>query len=699
MNVIRSVGMKQLLSRVGRWDHSCELLLSAGLVGFLVLWVLLAGAPLSIGGLLLLATYVAGGCLWTSIAQFSWPSRSSCLAYYPIGFGISTGLCTLLLLARLGLICSLLLAMLIAVVVCFVAPWSGRQSSLFQNDEKNVRNLGACLLISGASLLLLTALFSSQLQSASTLTSLAGDTSLLAWNDYIAHARTTLEIATAQFGGLPQSSLNPQLRVSPYHYGHYILPALLLNQGLSVSSLQAYTALAPAFGAFLLLMPILERFRLAGIARIVEVLPFSSAAMLAYSAWLHFAADTFVDPIWLLVAGPGTMYAAAVLLSLLQIYVTRSPCIKGRDLVSLVVVVGMLLLLHKIHLLHSFAIFLLLLLVVGFCAADGNALAPSGWRWLGIRRNRYLSAAAAGSFLLLSANFALQMNREHMVKDFLANALKFTEYFSGLTFDTYNISGYAFSAADILYLLVCSLVGIAVMAGPLFGMAVLLSRHPSLERNPLSPDVAMDRLLLALLGSLLIAIFLAPVPPWWPDSSEFQNRVWPVLWSIALWFLAGLRLPVDAPALRFFMIALQVIVLIGCVQLVPTSKRLSITAASKISDAYPTIMPLSAKRIALELQATNPSYRFFASKEPFGSRDNELYALTLSALSGRLPLYAMPNQQALKGSPSIQADWREAVSMSAAACSGQARIGALDRRRSLVAAVEQGPIQFVAVCR
>jgi hypothetical protein len=316
-----------------------------------------------------------------------------------------------------------------------------------------------------------------------------------------------------------------------------------------------------------------------------------------------------------------------------------------------------------------------------------------------MRCNPYLFAAAAGSLFLLTVNVTLRMNREHMVKDFLANALKFTEYFSGLTFDSYNISGYAFSAADILYLLGCSLVGLLVMAGPLFGVAVVLSRHPSLERNPLSPDVAMDRLLLALLGSLLIAVFLAPVPPSWTDSSEFQNRVWPVLWSIALWFLAGLRLPVDTPALRFLMIALQVIVLIGCVQLVPTSKRLSITAASKISDAYPTIMPLSAKRIALELQATNPSYRFFASKEPFGSRDNEWYALTLSALSGRFPLYVMPNHQALKGSPSIQADWREAVSMSAAACSGQSLTGALDRRRSLVAAVEQGPIQFVAVCR
>ena len=682
-----------------RWNCSDQLLLAIAMLSFLALWVRLAGTPLSMGGLLLLATYIAGGLLWTTISQLSWPSRSSCLAYCPIGFGMSTGLCALCLPLSLGLVYSLLLSTLFgAIAWIFISirqhSWS-TQCSGKVSGRASAEVVGSTVLL----LLLITVLFASQLQSASTLTTLKADTFLLAWNDYIAHARTTLEVSTAAVGALPQSFLDQDIRLAPYHYGHYILPALLLNQGLAVGPLQAYTALAPPFGAFLLLLPILERFRSAGFARITEAFPFSIGAMLIYGLWLHFASDTFVDPIWLLVAGPGTMYAGAVLLAFLQIYITSAFRVNGRDGISLTAVVATLLLLYKVHLLHSFFIFFAIVASNAFFSGIDYQAIPGRLRSLWRRCYRYLIPATIGALVLAALNVVLRMQRTHLAKDFVANALKFTEYFSGATFDSYAVSGLVLSVKDVAYILFCVLVGLMVMVGPLYGLALLLSRSSSFEQAQPSRAREIQQLLLALLGSLLVAVLLAPDPPWWPDSSEFQNRVWPVLWCIALWYLAGLRMPLARASLRQCVLALQVVALIACVQMIPAPKRLSIAAATSASQAYPTVIALSEKTISHQLMALPSSLRFFASKEPFESRDNEWHAPLLAALSGRLPLYAFPNFQILKGNKTIQSDWETAASQSAQAC--MVLKGNVTKKDGSprVALVQQAQSQFAAVCR
>lgn len=698
MNHKQSDAITVFCSQLGSNIWSGQWMLGIAILIFFVLWTYLAGCPLSLAGFLLLSVFIAAGSLWTIISQLSWPSRSSCLAYYPIGFGISTGFCTLFLLARLGLVCSTLLAMLLGLVCCVFAL-GGHWSLLVYPVEKVKRFAPVGLLASGMALLsLLTFLFLSQLQSVSTLATLSDDTTLLAWSDYIAHARTTLEISSASLGELPQSSLGSEIRLAPYHYGHYILPALLLSQGLSVSSLQAYTALAPVFGAFLLLAPVFERFRLAGIRSIAESLSFLFVAILTYATWVHFASDTFVDPIWLLIAGPGTMYAGAVLIGLLQIFVTRADCIDARRMLSLLAVIAVLLLLYKVHLVHSFFIFLILLAVKSLSLDADQSLISGPWAWLRRRPNRYLVAVAAGALFFGMANLLLRMSRQHLLKDFAANALKFTEYFTGLKFDSYAVLGFHLSVLDISYLLACASFGLLVMVGPLYGIAILLSRLPSLEHERKLLRVDMPLLLFSLLGSLLIAVFFAPEPSWWADSSEFQNRVWPVLWCIALWCLAGLRLPLDSRALRQCVLALQVSTLIGAICIIPPSKFLAFSASTTNNQAYPIVIPLSVKSTAAQLKTLPKEYRFFAWKAPFTSRDNEWYVLVLSAASGRLPLYALPNYQLSKGNPTIRTSWDAAMSRSLSACIQQPGISSVNTLHSRVALVEQGGSQFAAVC-
>ena len=208
----------------------------------------------------------------------------------------------------------------------------------------------------------------------------------------------------------------------------------------------------------------------------------------------------------------------------------------------------------------------------------------------------------------------------------------------------------------------------------------------------------MSSLLFALLGSLLIAVFFAPAPAWWPDSSEFQNRVWPVLWCVAFWYLAGLRLQFHSLALRNCLLAFQVFSLMLTVYILPDSKLLTVAAPTTKNVAYPTVIPLSIKATAAQLQVSPSTYRFFASKEPFTSRDNEWYALVLSAASGRLPLYALPNYQLLKGRQTIRASWDAAASRSLSACMQQPTINPAQTRHPLVAIVEGGGTRFAAVC-
>ncbi|MEB3168649.1 MAG: hypothetical protein VKK97_07945 [Synechococcaceae cyanobacterium] len=595
-----------------------------------ICWLQLTGTSVGLAGMAWIFLFLQGSTCWAAVCRRLWSSVNTVSSYLPLGFGLCSLLSLALMALRLGTILSCCAAILLGLLSALGCACLRLRRPPIPDAPPPVR---AQLLLSQlAAALIATFLLANQLLSSASLHDLTGTSVLNAWADGILHANTVLSLSLLPAGTAPISTLDPTISIIPYHYIAYALPAFLVSTIPDVNPLISFLAVVAPLGMMLLLLPITEKLLLAAASlrrpafAWSQILWFIAIVLLAYATWTRSIGNAFQDPLWLLITGPATLYACAMVVSGLQIAVgqPRQPLpgpVAAAALTTLVLVLSAF---SKLQVAHSIALAsLTLILLSGY-----QLIQPD--RRLRLRDHglvALLGLAGVGALLVLNAMF--DVARAHPLEEWLS-FLQLTAHqaWSGQPAVIALVSRAPTAAA---------LLGVLTLAGPLFLVGLL----PSLRRGALEPTSSW--LIALIFASYLVGLLVSPAMPW--DGREFQNRSWPLLWSIGIWLLAGLRLS-PVPTLTPWQLAATALAMLTLAGILMPAAKWTSAASSPIAkdwtaSYYPTTIRSADKTMARAMLPYRGNTFFFARSNPVPGRNNlDDEPSRLAALSGMRPLWS-----------------------------------------------------------
>ena len=599
------------------------------------IWGLLAGYHLSISGILVTALFFLGVMAWSGYSQLLFPSEATNASYIPLGFSINSCITLALVFIRLGTIYSggvasaLGFALYLGALHCKASKNSTLKLGLPSNNE---RNTSKSLHIALASVSVATLISYKQLVSATTLGLTDTNTLIEGWSDLVLHAVTVLQLSSLHFTEAPLSPFNATSLIPPYHYGAYAFPALLTSSSKEISPLVAYISCGLPIGITLLLCPVFDR---SGIFKSFR--SFSSnilyfiSALLVYVLWCKLLSQSFLDPVWLLITGPSVIYASSLIVSFFNILSLGRADSYPISQVLLSIIFFIQICAFKLQVAHS------LLLVFAYIALE-RLLVSKGASGK-VSRFFILSLTIISlSLSQLALYQLLNVSRASYFKDlisFLSSVVNMTSI---------TASGPLPRDNPIFLVLISVICGSILLLGPLFATSVLVSLRRGVDGMAGRLE---NRLIILSLLSYAFAILLNPVAPW--DSTEFQNRSWPILWCIGLWYLSAVSTLIpkylSPKVLRFAILLLIVII----VNLLPPRKVIFIGSPLFSNDWSKNYYPLSIspqdKQLALEIkQHAIRSNSFIYIPNGSEALLNDQVSI-VSSLSGISPLFSRQEMQ------------------------------------------------------
>ena len=562
---------------------------AAILTAFVGCWLLLAGSTPQPWLLVCLFWFMTGSVCWSAACQQIWPSDSSLNSYLPLGYGIASLVSFVLIMLRLGTLPACALGSGFGAISWWLSTRTASAKEPAHSSDVPAPSANAAafipLLLTGA---YATFLMADQLISAADLRDVSTATTIHGWVDLIVHSNTVLSFSFLPFGSAPISTFDHTQTLLPYHYGSYILASLLTTASGSVSPFLAYLALVSPLGLWLLLLPFADRLLLRPRSGRLEILLLIIAILIVvYSSWVRLISYSLLDPLWLLITSPATLYACAIVLSGLQIASScRSSFWQLRFGVGLSLAVLLILIFFKVQVAHA----LLLAVLVAVILTIRLRFRASGDRGpVGLRLPLLITALFITSHLLL--NRILGIARANPVQDWL----KFLTDLAAVTWKE-NLP-----FVDQLTLLppLAAGLGVLTLCGPLF-LAFWVLAARSHQTRPLS-----SQLMALLIVSFLAGQFVGPPMVW--DAAEFQNRSWPMLWCIGAWGLAGWQPRLALQRHRLLTGLLVVALLVFATVLLPQQKSESAASPPLWPDwtikYYPILISSSDKQSAAALKA------------------------------------------------------------------------------------------------
>jgi hypothetical protein len=471
-----------------------------------------------------------------------------------------------------------------------------------------------------------TFLLANQIASIRGLRNVAVNTTINGWADVMLHANTVLSLSSLPPGQAPISTLDYADPIVPYHYASYILSSLFSSLSPQASPLESFVSIVAPLGCLLMLLPLSEQaLKATSRHTLFALLGTGSFLFLLYSLWVRLIGDSLMDPAWLLITAPATMYACAIILSGIQICTTTRNQ-KPIALISLVLLGFLLTAFAKIQIAYA-----LLPMVVAIVSSVGFRI-PGQKQVLSANNSIYIPLAAVSLLagVHLYSNSVLGVGRRHPVGDVMT-------FFRDIAAKTWGHTNFGQASAlnnDWLG----PLIGLLTLCGPVFLIALICGiTSPSRQGFGV-------RVLVLVVVSYMVSFLLNPSMPW--DDGEFLNRSWPLLWYLGAWAL------LDKPPFKFdlkqphlVLITSLVIALILGWNILPGPKIESIASPPRPEDwskaYYPTIVNSAEKKLAQDLRRMGLNTYFFANsslKNSYSKIDFDDMPSRLSALSGARPL-------------------------------------------------------------
>ena len=593
----------------------------------IISWCLLGRIPLTASSVGAVFIFCLGIVSWASMCRQLWPSQYSLNNYLPFGYALCSVAGLAIMMLKQGTVASALMGSLSGVFLfCIkniVRPHLQIRSG-YQSIEPGITKRSVISLVLTA--MLTTFLLANQIASIRSLHNVAVTTTIKGWADVMLHANTVLSLSSLPPGQAPISTLDYTDSIVPYHYTSYILSSLFNSLSTQASPLQSFVSIVAPLGCLLMLLPFSEEALKAKSKHAsIALLGTGSFIFLLYSLWVRLIGDSLLDPAWLLITAPATMYACSITLSGIQIYSNtykQGPV----SLISLVVLGFLLTVSAKIQIAHA-----LLPMVVAIGSWVGFSLLRQK-QVLRLNDSIYIPLAAVSLLagVHLYANSILGVGR----RDPAGEVITFLRDIAARTWGYANAGQTSVLNNDWL----APLLGFLTFCGPLFLIA-LLSGIIGPSRQSFR-----ERVLILIIVSYVTSLLISPSMPW--DDGEFLNRSWPLLWYLGAWALLDRpRFKFDRKQLQQVLITGSVIALILGWSILPAPKRESIASPSRPEDwsksYYPTIVNSSEKKLAQDLKRSGINPYFFASsslKNSHSKIDFDDMPSRLSALSGARPL-------------------------------------------------------------
>jgi hypothetical protein len=584
-----------------------------------IVWLAMSGESPTLPLAIKTLVFMVGAICWSMASQSIWISNNTLNTYLPIGFSICSGVSLLLIEAHLGTTFSSILASLIGVITLVKLKFretNQNRSKIHESRNQHIKQ-GVLRLILGISLA--TFLMQDQLHSVISLSVSSVSTTIQGWSDLILHANTALSLANLPLGASPISTIDAFRPSHPYHFGSYILPALITSEFNAPSPLISFISITTPLGLALVSLPLMDRLARGRKGRALSgALVTTSSAVFIYAIWVKVAPTSFFDPVWLLITAPATLYACSVVLSALEIGINNGKIIEGRVAqTSLILLTLVLTLIHKLQVFH-------VILIAGICLSSHNLLFSARQhcpRWLTIG-----SVAISICALQLIVYSRLGIDRSDYI-------LSFQDFLTTIRSSFLPSINQSTLPTDTAARLADLLLGGILLCGPVFIAGWILTN--SNQRCLMVPRALVPFILI----SFFLAVLISPAMPW--DQSEFQNRSWPLLWCIGVWLLAGYRMKNEGDY-HIANLSLSFAMLLGSWLILPANKRLSAAQpplAEWTKDYYPYTIKSSEKKLAASLASISTNDLFFI---PDTDQTEILQdtASTIAALSGRRPLFS-----------------------------------------------------------
>jgi hypothetical protein len=586
-------------------------------------WCLLAGLPLTFKSIGIIFIFCSGVVSWASTCSILWPSRCSLNTYLPYGFVLCSLASFILIMLQQGTVVSCVIGSLSGAILFSLTKVVSTQinSNKFRIafTAKITPSSMTSLVIA---ILVTTFLLANQLRSIVNLNDTSVNTTINGWSDVILHANTALSLSSLALGQTPVSTLNYTDQIIPYHYASYILSSVVTSLSPQASPLAAYISIVAPFGCLLILLPLSEHFQAVNPRNAtLSLLGTGSILFFVYSLWVSLIGDSLLDPAWLLMTAPATMYGCALVLSGIQIGASADQ--RGlASIVSLTLLTFVLTAFSKIQIAHALLPMAVMIITMAAFKIANQKVGLKSNQWM------YLTLSLASlAAIHLVGNWKLGIGRKQPV----AEAISF---FSDIAARTWGHANFGLASIANNHW-TAPLLGLMTLCGPLFLIAFIscLGKPPK--------DEFRAKVILLVAISYGASLLLSPSMPW--DDGEFLNRSWPLLWCFGAWALLG-SWPVALERLpRQLLIIISVIAMILGWLLLPEPKRESIASPPNRKDwsksYYPTSIRLTEKKLAKALKQSRANAYFFASS----NASNSNYILDdlpsrLAALSGMRPL-------------------------------------------------------------
>lgn len=603
-------------------------------------WCLLSGTAITGAAFMALFVFMGGVTSWASLCRLIWPAKTTVNSYLPMGYGLCSLVSLIFILLKQGTVLSCILASGLGVAAYAyksrnTSAADGQASRILFPDAITPSSLASLVIAS----LLASFLMLDQLHSIASLNQAATDTLIKAWSDVILHANTLLSISSLPWGQAPISTLDYAAPIIPYHYISYVLSAFLNSLSPQASPLACFITIVAPLGLLLLLLPLNEQLQDSITKASIGVAALKVSTIFAvYCLWVRLIHDTFLDPVWLLITAPATLYACAMVVSCLDI-AFKSETFRAVNVIGLTATAFLLVGLSKLQIAQSLLPMVTLIIVLTL--ANSNQSLPR------IRvKYRVLIPISLGLLVLacLGLNSLVGVARSKPVEEVGI-------FLQGIRNIAWPLNGNPLSSLlDALW--INKILGLLTLCGPLFLLAIGYSL--SIGRQ----QALLRAMLLLMFTSYCLGLFVSPSMPW--DDGEFLNRSWPVLWCVGAWVLLGVKnVFSDTRKTRIAMGLSLLLVALG-LSVLPLTKQLSIASPrSKLDwskDYFPVRIKKEDKSIARMLQALGRNSPFFAISSPENNRQIlDDSPARLASLSGMRPVMSrlgfQKSLQAKKGVP------------------------------------------------
>jgi len=613
--------------------------------------------------------FCVGVTSWASICRHLWPSQYSLNNYLPLGYALCSLASFALIMLKQGTVASCLMGSLLGVFLFCLKNVIRAQRQTHSGHESIQAGITKRSVIA----LVLTAMFTTfllanQITSIRGLRNVAVNTTIKSWADVTWHANTVLSLSSLPQGQLPISPFDYADSIVPYHYSSYILSSLFSSLSPQASPLESFVSILVPLGCLLMLLPLAEQ-ALKAKTRHASIIFLGSASsvFLIYSLWVRLLGDSWLDPAWLLITAPATMYACAITLSGIQIC-TETHKRGSIPLIGLALLGFLLTVFTKIQIAHA----LLPMVVVVVISAGFSILRQN--RRLRLNRTIYIPLASLAflAALHLHGNSVLGLGRKHPIGEVMT-------FFGVVVARTWGqLKVGQISVLNIDW--IAPLLGFMTLCGPLFLIALI-----SGVSGPSRQSFGVRILILAAF-SYVVSLLLSPSMPW--DDGEFLNRSWPLLWCLGVWALLDrcpLKLNKKLP--QQWIVSGSVITIALGWLLLPGPKKVSIASPPKPDDWSKVFYPITFKsteiKLAQDLRRSGNNNYFFASsslKKSYSKVEFDDLPSRIAALSGARPLLSrvlfqksMQVHQAKNGlEMSVELRYNQILSRYGAACASSA---------------------------